>query len=128
MQFWITYVSNCVAGRVAALGHRADVEELEVVLGRARDRLDVLDLVGGRILEVETVPDAQVDAVVDVVLIPVEVFVDLVGRRDPSVDLSRLRRCDLGFAGRRSARVDVPANDVTAGQYVKLQVWTNRDH
>ena len=63
-------------------------------------------------LEVETVPDAQVDAVVHIDgPIPVEVFrlVDLVGRRDPSVDLSRPRRCDLGLAGRRLACVQVPA-------------------
>ena len=42
---------------------------------------------------------------------PVEVLrlVDLVGRRDPSVDLGRLRRCDLGLAGRRLACVQVPA-------------------
>lgn len=50
-----------VVGRIAALAHRPDVEDLELVLGRARDRLDVLDLVGGLILDVETVPDAQVD-------------------------------------------------------------------
>ena len=78
-------VRERVEGRVAALAHRTNVEELELVLCRARDLLDVLDL-GVRILEVETVPDAQVDAVVDVDVIPVEVFrlVDIVGRRDPS--------------------------------------------
>jgi hypothetical protein len=90
-------------GRVAALAHRSDVEELALVLCRARERLDVLDL-GGPILDVETVPDAQVDAVVDVDLIRAQVSrLDLVGRRDPSLDLSRLRKCDLGLAGRRLA-------------------------
>jgi hypothetical protein len=61
LQFWITYVPNAWSVGWLPLAHRTDVEELELVLGRARDRLDVLDLVGGRILEVETVPNAQVD-------------------------------------------------------------------
>jgi hypothetical protein len=50
------------------------------VLGRARDRPDVLDLVGGRILEVETVPDAQVDDA------EVARLVDLAGRRSARVE------------------------------------------
>jgi hypothetical protein len=69
-----------VVGRVAALAHRPDVEDLELVLGRARDRPDVLDLVGGRILEVETVPDAQVDDA------EVARLVDLAGRRSARVE------------------------------------------
>ena len=79
------------------------------MLLRARDLLDELDL-GVRILDVETVSDVQVDAVVDVD-IRVEVFrlLGLVGRSDPSADLSRLRRCDLGLAGRHSD--EVPADD-----------------
>jgi hypothetical protein len=104
---------ECVVGRVTALAHRPEVEELELVLGRARDRLDVLDLVGGRLLEVETVPDAQVDAVVDVDLIPVEVsrLVDLVGRRRPQCGPEsapqvrpRARRSPIGL-------LQVPAGD-----------------
>ena len=97
-------------GRVAALAHRPDVEDLELVLGRARDRLDVLDLVGGRILEVETVPDAQVDA-------------QLVIVRKPAEDLCRLHRCDLGLAEVRAGesahqheRADDQPDDQPAGR------------
>jgi hypothetical protein len=51
-------IQDRVEGRVAAVAHRPDVEQLVVVLLRARDFLEVLDLVG-RMLEVasQTAPD-----------------------------------------------------------------------
>ena len=104
-------VRERVVGRVAALAHRPNVEELELVLCRARDRLDVLDL-GVRILEVETVPDAQVDAVVDV---------DLIRLRSPTRRSRRASRPQCGpgsapqvrpwLAGRRLACVQVSAGE-----------------